>query len=116
MVAKEEKNDDFDKKVFLEEQLLPNVLVANKRDDAAPVIYEPNPTYQNLFGKIEYTNIHGSVFTNYRMIQPGALHRANGGYLLKPQIIKKIESPEGEKKYTETHKSLKVEKSLLRCP
>ena len=79
---KEEKSDDFDKKIFLEEQFLPNVLVSNKLDDAAPVIYEPNPTYQNLFGKIEYTNVHGSVFTNYRMIQSGALHRANGGYLL----------------------------------
>ena len=89
---KEEKSDDFDKKVFLEEQFLPNVLVSNKLDDAAPVIYEPNPTYQNLFGKIEYTNIHGSVFTNYRMIQPGALHRANGGYLLL-DVDQVIEQP-----------------------
>ncbi|MEC8787948.1 MAG: ATP-binding protein, partial [Pseudomonadota bacterium] len=89
---KEEKSDDFDKKVFLEEQFLPNVLVSNKLDDAAPVIYEPNPTYQNLFGKIEYTNIHGSVFTNYRMIQPGALHRANGGYLLL-DVDQLIEQP-----------------------
>ncbi len=89
---KEEKTEDFDKKVFLEEQFLPNVLVSNKLDDSAPVIYEPNPTYQNLFGKIEYTNIHGSVFTNYRMIQPGALHRANGGYLLL-DVDQLIEQP-----------------------
>ena len=89
---KEEKSDDFDKKIFLEEQFLPNVLVSNKLDDAAPVIYEPNPTYQNLFGKIEYTNIHGSVFTNYRMIQSGALHRANGGYLLL-DVDQLIEQP-----------------------
>ncbi len=89
---KEEKSDDFDKKVFLEEQFLPNVLVSNKLDDSAPVIYEPNPTYQNLLGKIEYTNIHGSVFTNYRMIQPGALHRANGGYLLL-DVDQLIEQP-----------------------
>ena len=78
---KDEKSDEFDQRVFLEEQFLPNVLVANNVGDTAPVIYEPNPTYQNLFGKIEYTNIHGGVFTNYRMIRPGALHRANGGYL-----------------------------------
>ena len=89
---KEEKSDDFDKKIFLEEQFLPNVLVSNKLDDAAPVIYEPNPTYQNLFGKIEYTNVHGSVFTNYRMIQSGALHRANGGYLLL-DVDQLIEQP-----------------------
>lgn len=89
---KDEKSDDFDEKIFLEEQFLPNVLVSNKLDDAAPVIYEPNPTYQNLFGKIEYTNIHGSVFTNYRMIQPGAMHRANGGYLLL-DVDQLIEQP-----------------------
>ncbi|APD86183.1 ATP-dependent protease [Alteromonas sp. Mex14] len=89
---KDEKSDDFDKKIFLEEQFLPNVLVSNKLDDAAPVIYEPNPTYQNLFGKIEYTNIHCSVFTNYRMIQPGAMHRANGGYLLL-DVDQLIEQP-----------------------
>ncbi len=47
---------------------------------------------ENLFGKIEYTNIHGSVFTNYRMIQPGALHRANGGYLLL-DVDQLIEQP-----------------------
>jgi len=89
---KEEKSDEFDKRLFLEEQFLPNVLVANRLDDSAPVIYEPNPTYQNLFGKIEYTNIHGSVYTNYRMIRPGALHRANGGYLLL-DVDQLIEQP-----------------------
>ncbi|MBB66665.1 MAG: ATP-dependent protease [Rickettsiales bacterium] len=89
---KDEKSDDFDKRLFLEEQFLPNVLVANRLDDSAPVIYEPNPTYQNLFGKIEYTNIHGSVYTNYRMIRPGALHRANGGYLLL-DVDQLIEQP-----------------------
>ena len=89
---KDEKSDEFDQRVFLEEQFLPNVLVANNVGDTAPVIYEPNPTYQNLFGKIEYTNIHGGVFTNYRMIRPGALHRANGGYLLL-DVDQLIEQP-----------------------
>ncbi|MDO6568108.1 ATP-binding protein [Alteromonas sp. 1_MG-2023] len=89
---KDDKSDEFDKRLFLEEQFLPNVLVANRLDDSAPVIYEPNPTYQNLFGKIEYTNIHGSVYTNYRMIRPGALHRANGGYLLL-DVDQLIEQP-----------------------
>lgn len=79
---KEDKPDDIDRRLYLEEQYLPNVLVGHQLEDGAPVVYEPNPTYQNLFGKIEYTNIHGSVYTNYRMIRPGALHRANGGYLL----------------------------------
>lgn len=79
---KEDKSEEFDKRGYLVEQFLPNVLVSHKVGDAAPVIYEANPTYQNLFGKVEYTSNHGSVFTNFSMIQPGALHRANGGYLL----------------------------------
>lgn len=79
---KEEKGEELDRRSFLEEQYLPNVLVSRALDDGAPVIYEPHPSYQNLFGKMEYTNIHGSVYTNYRMIRPGALHKANGGYLL----------------------------------
>ncbi|MDB2330742.1 AAA family ATPase [Alteromonas sp.] len=89
---REDKTEDFDRRIYLEEQFLPNVLVANQVDASAPVYYEPNPTYQNLFGKIEYTNIHGSVFTNYRMIRPGALHRANGGYLLL-DVDQLIEQP-----------------------
>lgn len=80
--SKEEKQDDYDRRSILEEQYLPNIMVSNEMDSGAPVVYEPNPTHQNLFGKIEYTNMQGSVFTNYRMIRPGAIHRANGGYLL----------------------------------
>ncbi|GGD75600.1 Lon protease family protein [Lacimicrobium alkaliphilum] len=79
---KEEKQDEYDKRSVLEEQYLPNILVSHDINDGAPVVYEPNPTYQNLFGRVEYTNVQGSVFTNYRMIRPGALHKANGGYLL----------------------------------
>ena len=80
--AKEDKPDELDRRAYLEELYLPNIIVGHSLDAQAPIIYEPNPTYQNLFGRIEYTNVHGSVFTNYRMIRPGALHRANGGYLL----------------------------------
>ncbi|RDV26118.1 ATP-binding protein [Alteromonas aestuariivivens] len=90
--SKEDKLDEMDRRLHLEESFLPNVLIGHKIDDGAPVVYEPNPTYQNLFGKIEYTNIHGSVFTNYRMIRPGALHKANGGYLLL-DVDQLIEQP-----------------------
>ncbi len=90
--SKEDKNDDLDRKTLLTEQVQPNVLVASEPGAGAPVIYEPNPTYQNLFGRIEYTNISGSVYTSYRMIRPGALHRANGGYLLL-DIDKLIQHP-----------------------
>lgn len=80
--AREDKPDELDRRAFLEETYLPNILVSHQYDAGAPIVYEPNPTYQNLFGKIEYTNVHGSVFTNFRMIRAGALHKANGGYLL----------------------------------
>lgn len=79
---REEKSDDADKRGYLEELYLPNILVSHKYDAGAPIIYESNPTWQNLFGRIEYQNMHGGVYTDYRMIRPGALHKANGGYLL----------------------------------
>ena len=65
-----------------EEHFLPNVIVTNQSDQGTPVVYEANPTYQNLFGQIEYTHVSGSAFTNHKMIRPGALHKANGGFLL----------------------------------
>ncbi len=80
--GKDDKQDEFDKRSILEEQYLPNIIVSHGLNDGAPIVYEPNPTHQSLFGKIEYTNVQGSVYTSYRMIRPGALSRANGGYLL----------------------------------
>ncbi|MGK0372944.1 MAG: putative ATP-dependent protease, partial [Glaciecola sp.] len=74
--SKDDKNDEYDKRALFIDTYLPNVLVANSADGKSPLIYEPNPTYQNLFGKIEYTSVQGSVYTNYRMITAGALHRA----------------------------------------
>jgi predicted ATP-dependent protease len=89
---KDDKHDEYDKRSILEEQYLPNIIVSHQQNSGSPIIYEPNPTHQNLFGRMEYTNIQGSVFTNYRMIQPGAMHRANGGYLLL-DVDKLIEQP-----------------------
>ena len=80
--SKEDKAEEFDRKGILKEQFLPNILTSHGITDGAPVIYEPNPTHQNLFGKIEYNSSQGVAFTNYSMIRSGALHRANGGYLL----------------------------------
>ncbi len=60
-----------------------NLLVDNKSCDGAPVIFESNPTYNNLFGRIEHVMQYGGVaVTDFTMIRPGALHRANGGYLV----------------------------------
>ncbi|HLH72836.1 MAG TPA: ATP-binding protein, partial [Chloroflexota bacterium] len=59
-----------------------NVLVSNLGRSAAPVVVEANPTYYNLLGRIEYRARLGVAVTDFRMIKPGALHRANGGYLI----------------------------------
>src|SRR5579862_8734052 len=61
-----------------------NVLVDNHGLKGAPVVVESNPTYHNLTGRIEYQGAWGGALTDYTMIKPGALHRANGGYLIIP--------------------------------
>ena len=47
-----------------------------------PVITEPNPIYPNLFGKVERRFLFGGYLSDHTMLKPGAIHRANGGYLL----------------------------------
>ncbi|MGY6276737.1 Lon protease family protein [Methylomonas sp. MgM2] len=79
----QEARESTVKRQLLIEQYLPNILVDCKHDsNGAPVIYEPHPTFQNLFGRIEYISDQGTLVTNYRRICPGSLHRANGGYLI----------------------------------
>lgn len=79
----QESRESLAKRAMLTEQYLPNILVDCKHDtNGAPVIYEPHPIYQNLFGRIEYISDQGTLVTNYRRICPGSLHRANGGYLI----------------------------------
>jgi len=59
-----------------------NLFVDNSLVKSAPVVFESNPTYYNLAGSIEYQNEMGVMKTDFTMIKPGALHRANGGYLI----------------------------------
>ena len=59
-----------------------NVLVDNSETKGAPVIIESNPIYPNLFGTIERQALFGALFTDFTMIKPGVLHKANGGYLI----------------------------------
>lgn len=59
-----------------------NVLVDRSKSKSAPVYVEANPTYSNLLGYLEYNEHHGALSTNHSLIRPGALHKANGGYLL----------------------------------
>lgn len=75
------QNEKQTRKLMVE-QFLPNLLVARAVDAGAPVVYEQNPTYQNLFGHVDFSTFQGSSYTSYRLIRAGALHKANGGYLL----------------------------------
>ncbi len=59
-----------------------NLLVDRRHSKGAPVIREVNPNYYNLVGRIEYVAQLGSMTTDFTMIAPGALHKANGGYLI----------------------------------
>jgi predicted ATP-dependent protease len=59
-----------------------NVLVDNSASEGAPVIVQLNPTYDNLFGRLEYEAQGNSMSTHFTQIKPGDLHRANGGYLV----------------------------------
>src|SRR6056297_275159 len=59
-----------------------NVLVDHKDTEGAPVIYEDNPSYKNLIGRVEYQSRMGALTTNFNLIKPGAFHKANGGYLI----------------------------------
>lgn len=70
------------KKQLLTEQYCPSLVVGHPDSGGAPVVHEPHPSYDNLFGRIEYSSEQGALITNYRHIRPGALHRANGGYLV----------------------------------
>jgi lon-related putative ATP-dependent protease len=59
-----------------------NLLVGHASDAHAPVVVCDNPTFPNLVGRVDHVAHLGTLLTNFTMVQPGALHRANGGYLL----------------------------------
>jgi predicted ATP-dependent protease len=59
-----------------------NVFIHRDAGEGAPVVVEDSPSFHNLFGRIEYTTNFGVVTTDHRFLRAGAVHRANGGYLL----------------------------------
>ncbi|NIA22163.1 MAG: AAA family ATPase, partial [Anaerolineaceae bacterium] len=59
-----------------------NVFVTNDATDGSPVIAEANPTHPNLFGRIERRYTLGALVTDFTMLKAGAVHKANGGYLV----------------------------------
>lgn len=59
-----------------------NVLVDQGESRAAPIVSDDNPTHSNLIGRVEHVAQLGALVTDFTLIKPGSLHRANGGYLL----------------------------------
>jgi lon-related putative ATP-dependent protease len=77
-----------------------NVVVDNSQMTGAPVVLEFNPTYNNLFGRIEKESEFGALVTDFSMIRAGSLHRANGGYLVlqMEDVLRNIFSWDGLKR------------------
>lgn len=78
----EEEHSDSVRRKLMEEQYSPNMVIGHSKNGGAPVVFEPHPTFENLFGRIEYGSDQGALYTSYRQLRSGALHKANGGYLI----------------------------------
>ncbi|AJE20438.1 ATP-binding protein [Azotobacter chroococcum] len=78
----DENVTDAQRRALVVEQYCPSLVVGHHCQGGAPVVFEPHPTYDNLFGRIEYGTDQGALYTSYRQLRPGALHRANGGFLI----------------------------------
>ncbi|MEA3374235.1 MAG: ATP-binding protein, partial [Campylobacterota bacterium] len=83
------KPDDPNTPPFMREFYTPsftrykiNLFISHDEGGKAPVIFEDNPIHQNLIGRIEHLSQVGTLVTDFSMIKPGALHKANGGYLV----------------------------------
>ena len=59
-----------------------NLFIDNSNMEGCPVVMDSNYSYQNLFGKLEYENYYGALKTDFTMLQPGLMHKANGGYII----------------------------------
>ncbi|MEE4192803.1 MAG: AAA family ATPase, partial [Halieaceae bacterium] len=77
-----------------------NVLVDNQGIEGSPLVFEENPTYQNLVGRVEYVSQMGTLLTDFTLIKPGALHRANGGVLIMEadKLLRHVYAWEGLKR------------------
>lgn len=82
-----------------------NTIIDHSKTKGAPVIYLDNPTHHNLVGRIEHQAHMGTLYTNFTMIKPGALHRANGGYLILDarKLLIQPYAWEGLKRVLESH-------------
>jgi len=82
-----------------------NLLVDHSETEGAPVVHLELPTYQNLIGRVEHMSQMGALITNFTLIKPGALHEANGGYLILDarKLLQQPYAYEGLKRALRTH-------------
>ncbi|MCG6976433.1 MAG: AAA family ATPase [Acidiferrobacterales bacterium] len=82
-----------------------NVVVDHGESTGAPVVYLDNPTYPNLVGRVEHQAQMGALVTDFTMIKAGALHQANGGYLLLDarKVLMQPYAWEGLKRVLQSH-------------
>ncbi|TXJ04656.1 MAG: ATP-binding protein [Acinetobacter sp.] len=80
----EQEEDDFTPALFnrVPARYQANVIIANKPNSGAPVIFEDFPTHYNLLGHVEQLTHNGTITTDFTLIRPGSLHQANGGFLM----------------------------------
>jgi predicted ATP-dependent protease len=78
----EEQIDDSREMRFFLRRYKVNVISTHGASEPAPIVEETNPTRGNLLGRIEVGVLGGMPYTDHLMIKPGAIHRANGGYLI----------------------------------
>lgn len=80
----EQEEDDFTPALFnrVPSRYQANVIVGNKPNSGAPVIFEDFPTHYNLLGHVEQLTHNGTITTDFTLIRPGSLHQANGGFLM----------------------------------
>ncbi len=81
-LKQEEKGNPLGAEHAAFERYQVNVLGNHYHGEGAPILCEDHPTYGNLVGRVEHVSQFGALVTNFTLIKPGALHKANGGYLL----------------------------------
>ncbi|MGB9638847.1 MAG: AAA family ATPase, partial [bacterium] len=84
-----------------------NLFVDNSKLDNVPIVFEESPTIENLLGKVDKEVYQGILITDFTMITPGSLHKANGGYIVI-NILDLLKEPFAYESLKKTIKNKKI--------